>query len=273
MLLKIVVKNAVFSTLEQFYETKEKFKLGKKNFSGTNIYLPPLIQNSVQDLLSYRKGDVSFSIYDQKNNETYHFNNEKKYKAASSVKVSIMMAALRKIRLDDLELTDEIHSKFENMIKKSDNDDTTWLWNFVGRDEYMQSFFNDLGLKDTTAGKNGYWGLTETTSSDQTILLTYLISDNDFFTKEEKEYTLKLMKEVVPSQKWGVSFGSNLSSVSLKNGWIPKKWNAWRLNSIGVVQTETKHYVISVLTDESPTKNYGVETIQKISQCVYDFLD
>jgi hypothetical protein len=53
------------------------------------------------------------------------------------------------------------------MIEISDNDAATDLWDDAGQATGIGSFDSLLDLNSTVPGSDGYWGLTQTTASDQ----------------------------------------------------------------------------------------------------------
>ena len=54
----------------------------------------------------------------------------------------------------------------------------------------------------------------------------------------------------------------------VKNGWLPDDIG-WHVNSIGAFTGKGKNYLIAVLTDDNPTEQHGIDTIQAVAQAVH----
>lgn len=81
------------------------------------------------------------------------------------------------------------------------------------------------------------------------------------------------MEHVVGWQRWGISTGpTDKTIVALKNGWLPLSSANWEINSIGYVHGAGRNYVIAVLSDGNPTEAYGIDTVEAISQMIWDVL-
>jgi hypothetical protein len=82
-----------------------------------------------------------------------------------------------------------------------------------------------------------------------------------------------LMENVEAGQNWGVSFGVTPgTTIALKNGWLPLAGAGWQVNSVGWISGHGRNYVLAVLTDGSPSEQYGIDSIQEISASVFDSL-
>ena len=109
------------------------------------------------------------------------------------------------------------------------------------------------------------------------------------------------MENIQPSQSWGITCGPWGSAcdaptyappdpnvtVAHKNGWKtlptctePIPQCPWQVNSVGWVKGQGRDYVVAVLTTNDPVGsgdtygfNYGIDTIQQISQLLWANLD
>jgi hypothetical protein len=78
------------------------------------------------------------------------------------------------------------------------------------------------------------------------------------------------MESVIPEQRWGVSGGVPSGvTIALKNGWSPLSGHGWITNSIGVVSGMGRHYLLAVLTEDGPSLQYGIDTIQGVAARVW----
>ena len=190
------------------------------------------------------------------------------FDSASVVKVTILSALLRKAQQRHRRLTRAEAKLAEAMITRSDNDAASALWADTGR-YYLQHFLNLAHMTDTRLGPGPYWGLTQITAADQVRLLGLLLAKNPVLDASSRELVLRLMTQVIPSQRWGVPAGAPTSlTVHVKNGWLPLATHGWRINSIGCFTGRGGSYRIVVLTQDNPTMAYGIGTVEAIARAV-----
>lgn len=188
---------------------------------------------------------------------TWHFY------AASVIKVTIISALLRKVHGPSGLTSAQRHLAYL-MITQSNNSAATSLWNDVGMTD-MQAFLNRAGMRHTIL--SDAWGLTQITAQDELTLLRVLTTSNKVLSKSSRRYVLRLMANVIPSERWGVSAGAPSDvTVHLKNGWLPyPDADDWRINSIGAITGKNISYQIVVLTGPAvggQGESYGIETVQ-----------
>jgi len=82
------------------------------------------------------------------------------------------------------------------------------------------------------------------------------------------------MEDVVSSEAWGITAGVPAGvTVAVKNGWLPLEGESdWQVNSIGWVSGDGRNYLIAVLSDDNPTEQYGIDTIEQVSTQVWSSL-
>jgi beta-lactamase class A len=189
---------------------------------------------------------------------TWHFY------AASVIKVTIISALLRKVHGPSGLTSAQRHLAYL-MITQSSNSAATALWNDVGMSA-MQAFLDRAGMKHTILSHA--WGLTQITAQDELTLLRVLATNRKVLSKSSRRYVLRLMANVIPSERWGVSAGAPTDiTVHLKNGWLPyPKADDWHINSIGAFTGKDINYQIVVLTGPATARgqgeSYGIETVQ-----------
>lgn len=67
----------------------------------------------------------------------------------------------------------------------------------------------------------------------------------------------------------GVSAGApGTATVHLKNGWLPRATNGWRVHSIGAFTGGGHEYEIVVLSHGNRTMNDGVATVEGASRII-----
>jgi Beta-lactamase enzyme family len=191
------------------------------------------------------------------------------FDSASIVKVTILGALLRKALDQHRYLTSTEDAEAWGMITQSNNDDASALWYELGH-SYLQHFLNLAGMRQTYLGPGGYWGLTQVTAHDETLLLQLLVTRNKVLSNASRAYALDLMAQVVSYERWGVPAGTPRGvAVHVKNGWLPRATHGWRIHSIGAFTWPKGWYTIVVLTQDNPTEDYGIATIEGIARVIH----
>ncbi len=227
-----------------------------------------------------RDGAVLASAYDIGTGQTWNLGQGRAQAEASIVKVDILETLLARSRESGTGLPAADSSLAQRMIEDSDNDAATSLWYAVGGPVEIGSFNAAAGLRHTSPSScvqcPGFpwpgWGLTTTTATDQITLLQQLFAPGSLLAPGQRDYVLRLMEHVTPSQRWGVSGGVPLRvTVALKNGWLPLNGNDadWQINSIGWISGRGRDYLMAVLTTGNPTEQYGIDTIDGLSAIVW----
>jgi len=227
--------------------------------------------------LSGRAGTVLAAVYDLRSGRTWHLGQGRPQAEASIVKLDVLETLLaERGQGGGTGLSAREQTLAEEMIEDSDNDAATSLWYAVGGAARIRSFNARAGLTGTAPSScvvcPGFawpgWGLTTTTPEDQIALLRQLVTPSSLLTGAAREYALSLMRDVTPSQRWGVSGGVPAQvSVALKNGWLPLRGTAsdWQINSVGWVSGGGRNYLMAVLTTGNPSEQYGIDTIDRLA--------
>lgn len=229
---------------------------------------PALAAQLSRDIQAAHRGRVSTvaaGLYDPGLGLGCWLNANAHFDSASVVKATILGALLRKAKEQHRYLTQAEASLATAMITQSDNNAASALWADVGR-TWLQHFLNLAQMTHTVPGPGGYWGLTQITAHDEILLLQLLINPNGVLDSASRGYELGLMARVIPSQRWGVPAGAPASlTVHVKDGWLPRSTHGWRIHSIGCFTGRNGAYSIAVLTQDNPTMNYGITTVQDIA--------
>ncbi|MER5466434.1 serine hydrolase [Streptomyces sp. NPDC002668] len=226
------------------------------------------LSKDIAGALRGRQGASALALYDRRTATSCAFRADAAFDSASVVKVTVLGALLRQVMEEHRYLTPREVELTTAMITKSDNDATSTLWRQIGP-KGIQHFLTLAGMRDTVAGPKGYWGRTQITASDELKLLRLLSSDNPVLDRNARAYALGRMNRVVPDQRWGVSAGApGTATVHLKNGWLPRATNGWRVHSIGAFTGGGHEYEIVVLSHGNRTMNDGVATVEGASRIV-----
>lgn len=220
------------------------------------------LSQDIADALRGRQGSSALAVYDRPTETSCTFRGDATFDSASVVKVTVLGALLHKVTAEHRALTSTEVDLTTAMITKSDNDATSALWREVGHTD-IQRFLSLAGMGHTVPGPEGLWGHTQITADDQLQLLRTLTSDNSVLDRNARSYVLGLMNRVVPDQRWGVPAGaSGTATVHVKNGWLPRATNGWRIHSIGAFTGGGHDYGIVVLSHGNRSMKEGIATIE-----------
>ncbi|MFJ4981759.1 serine hydrolase [Streptomyces coeruleorubidus] len=227
------------------------------------------LKKDITAALATRKGTVAVGLYDRSTNTTCTLRASTAYDSASVVKVTVLATLLWDAKKTNRYLTDRENTLAKAMTTKSDNAATSTLWKQLGMTK-IKGFLTAAGMTQTKPGANGYWGLTQITVTDEQKLLKLLTAKNAVLSDNSRAYILKLMGQVVSSQRWGTPYGVPSGvTVAVKNGWLQRATNGWRVHSVGAFKGGGHDYMITVLTHGNSTMNYGIATIQAVAKVIH----
>ncbi|MEV5881807.1 serine hydrolase [Streptomyces sp. NPDC052020] len=227
------------------------------------------LKKDITAALSGRKGTVAVGLRDRTTKTTCTLRAGTAYDSASVVKVTVLATLLWDAKKHGRYLTDRENSLAKAMITKSDNAATSTLWRQLGMTK-IRGFLTAAKMTQTKPGANGYWGLTQITAADEQKLLALLTAKNTVLSDNSRAYTLKLMGQVVASQRWGTPYGAPAgTAVHVKNGWLQRSTHGWRVHSVGAFKGGGHDYTLTVLTHGNGTMNYGITTIQAVAKAVH----
>ncbi|MFI1730086.1 serine hydrolase [Streptomyces acidicola] len=227
------------------------------------------LRKDITAALANRKGTIAVGLHDRATNTTCTLRGSTAFDSASVVKVTVLATLLWDAKKHNRYLTQREADLSKAMITKSDNAATSTLWRQLGTTK-IKGFLTAAGMTQTKPGANGYWGLTQITVQDEQKLLGLVTAKNSVLSDNSRAYILKLMGQVVSSQRWGTPAGApSTVSVHVKNGWLSRATHGWRVHSIGTFKGAGHDYMISVLTHGNSTMNYGVTTIQGVAKAIH----
>lgn len=228
--------------------------------------------SELRSYLATRPGAVGVSVRIPGSGEVFSYTKtSNRNVTASIVKTEIMAAVMLKAQDAGRGLTSWEKSKIVPMIRNSDNAATTALYTHIGRKNGLTRVSQRLGMTGTISDPADHWGLTSTVPRDQARLMEHFYRATGVLSATNRSYGMTQMKNVISSQRWGVSAGPPAGTVALKNGWLPRT-TGWHVNSIGAAATSPYPYMIGVLTHDSSssgTQSRQVSTIEGVSRIVY----
>jgi hypothetical protein len=229
------------------------------------------LSTEISDALHGRSGDHAVTVFDRVTSVYCTLNGGRHFDSASIVKAIILAALLRWHQETDTPLSTNEKYLATLMITESDNDAATDLWDELGMAR-LQHFLDLAKMNETELGTDGYWGFTQVTAHDEMLLLELLTKKNSVLWNSSRSYELGLMAKVVDWQAWGVTAGTPADVTwHVKNGWLPDGGDDdddWHINSIGAFTGDGKDYMIAVLTDDNPSEQYGIDTIENVARPV-----
>ncbi|MFJ3493329.1 serine hydrolase [Streptomyces sp. NPDC086091] len=227
------------------------------------------LKKDITAALANRKGTVAVGLHDRTTDTTCTLRASTAFDSASVVKVTVLAALLRDTQKQGRALTAREKTLATAMITKSDNASTSTLWKQLGTTK-IKNFLTAAKMTQTKPGANGYWGLTRITVTDEQKLLKLIAAKNTVLTDASRAYATKLMGQVVSSQRWGTPYGRP-SGVSwhVKNGWLSRATQGWRVHSVGTFKGGGHDYQMTVLTHGNSTMNYGITTIQGVAKVIH----
>jgi beta-lactamase class A len=220
--------------------------------------------------LGHRRGNVTAAVDDLTTGQMFVYRPGVREDTASIIKVSILATLLHQKQIAGRSLTTTERHIAAGMIEASDNNDATALWNEDGGSHGVNRFLRRVGLTQTTFDPRGAWGYTRTTPLDQIKLLRNLALQSHLLNRSAQAFELRLMAHVIPFDYWGVPAGvPRRVPTAIKNGWLPIRRVGWQINSIGDITGYGEHYLIAVMTDDNPSEEYGIATIDHIARILW----
>ncbi|WP_405972186.1 class A beta-lactamase-related serine hydrolase [Streptomyces sp. NBC_00988] len=227
------------------------------------------LKKDITAALATRKGTVAVGLYDRTTKTTCTLRATSAYDSASTVKVTVLATLLWDAKKHNRTLTTRESTLAKSMITKSDNTATSTLWKQLGLTK-IKGFLSAAGMTQTKPGANNYWGLTQETVTDEQKLLKLVTAKNTVLSDNSRAYILKLMNQVISSQRWGTPYGApSTVTVHVKNGWLQRSTHGWRVHSLGTFNGGGHDYMMSVLTQDNSTMSYGITTIQGVAKAIH----
>jgi len=218
---------------------------------------------ALSPILAASGGTLAVGVVDLTTGVTVTHDGGRRFHTASIVKADILAALLLRHQATGTPLSEDERELAVAMIEHSDNDAASALWYDIGEGSGLAAANVRLGLRHTTPGSGGYWGLTSTTVADQLRLLTDLTSRRSPLNRSSRACELALMRAVERDQAWGVSAAAtSRASVAVKNGWLPDP-DLWVINSIGLVPHDGHRLLIAVLSDGHDSEAAGVSACEQ----------
>jgi beta-lactamase class A len=191
-------------------------------------------------------------------------------RAASIVKIVIAMRLFALTREQRRGLQPDEQADLSAMIRASDNDAATRLWNGLGGPAVIDWVRKVTGVRNTGPPANpAEWGFSTTSARDMAVILTAVLHARGV-NPAQRDALLREMRQVIPAQRWGVADAVHHSNPAVKNGWYPDTDEGlWRVHCTGVVDDgpHPNRWVV-VVTTRYPVnlgQDYGEETCANVA--------
>ena len=219
--------------------------------------------------------EFSVAVLDKKTGQRYSYRGTEKYDTASIVKVQILACALLRAQDADRDLSAGELALAKPMIRLSDNNATTALFNQLGKVTAISKCNKRLGLTQTKV--NSSWGLTKTTVDDQVRLLAELVDTKGPLESGSRKQAFTLMNTVDETQDWGVPAVAKAGETTIvKNGWDTRSADGglWAVNTVGRVTSADDDVDVSVavLSHNNKTMDGGITLVQKVANLTRQYL-
>ncbi len=225
--------------------------------------------------LTSRKGQIGIAVVIPVEGVAYVYNGDTGFPMASVAKVPIMLTVLSQVDETGRSLNEYEQELLTQMITVSDNLDAYALWDAVGGAAEVSEYLSSIGI-DGIVPNVRYWGESQALALDVAEMLA-MLANGSILSEAGTALAMDLLEGVNEAQDWGVPSGAAMDSdvtvVGVKNGWYPAP-DGWRVNSVGYVRSEDNKikYAIAVLSNEQPSLEYGIETIEWLSQLLHPIL-
>ena len=219
--------------------------------------------------------DFSVAVLDKKTGQKYAYRGTVAYDTASIVKAQILACMLLHDQDAGHGPTSSEMSLATPMIRLSDNNAATSLFQHVGGRSAVGRCDRRLGLTHTVV--NSAWGLTRTTADDQIKLLSQFVDTASPLKASSRKTIFTLMNSVSDAQDWGIpSIARSGETATVKNGWDTRSADGglWAINTIGRVTAADGHVNVSVavLSHDNRSMSAGVALVQKVAKLTRQYL-
>lgn len=186
-------------------------------------------------------------------------NKDRQFASASVVKAMLLAAETRRLHHAGEGIDSTTDSLLTAMITISDNDAADSIYARVG-DAGLLAAAERAGMTNFTVA--GHWGNAQITAADMALFFSDLDRQ---FPRQFREYAKGLLGSVTESQRWGIPVvAGDQWAVRLKGGWLPDHALVHQAGELRE-RDGSRALSIVVLTDEQPSYDYGVETVQEVA--------
>jgi beta-lactamase class A len=184
---------------------------------------------------------------------------DRRFPCASVIKAMFMVTYLRQASVRDRPLEAADRALLAPMIRRSDNITATRIRDLVGNAAVVR-LAEDAGM--TRFEIASVWGHSLITARDQT---RFFLALEDLLPERHRGYALRLLRTIVPSQRWGMG-------AVVPDGWRLHFKGGWGSGTgavdhqVGLLTRAGHRVAIAVLTVNSPSHDYGKATLRGVAR-------
>jgi hypothetical protein len=204
-----------------------------------------------------RQGSITFAVRTE--DRLWGRGVDRQVPCASVFKAMLLVTYLRRSSVRHRALSDGDRALLRPMIRRSDNAAATRVRNIVGNAAVVR-LARRAGM--TRFAVRDIWGLSLITARDQTRFFLHI---ERLLPARHRAYALKLLRTIVPSQRWGVA-------QVIPEGWTLYFKGGWGSGTgavdhqVGLLARGEDRVAIAVLTLNSPSHAYGKATLRGVSK-------
>jgi hypothetical protein len=201
-----------------------------------------------------RPGVIAFAV--RTDDRLWGWRVDKQFPSASVLKAMLLVAYLRHVR--DRPLRHSERALLTPMIRRSDNFAATTIRNRIG-DAALVRLAHRTGMTRFVPG-GAIWGNSQITARDQTRFFLHI---DRFVPPRHRAYAMRLLRTVIPSQRWGIG------RVSLP-GWTRYFKGGWGSgtgrvdNQVALLVRAEERVSVAVLTVADGSHAAGKATLRGI---------
>jgi hypothetical protein len=178
--------------------------------------------------------------------------------SASVVKAMLLVAYLREPGVRGRALGPADRALLDPMIRQSDNAAASQVCNIVGTGG-LERLAQRAHMTRFHATRP--WGLSTIDVADQTRFLLHI---ERHLPKRHRRYALRLLRTVVPSQRWGIARVRPRGwALYFKGGW--GSGTGWVDHQVALLRRGRRRLSMAILITSSPSHEYGKETLRGVA--------
>jgi hypothetical protein len=180
------------------------------------------------------------------------------YVAASTVKVMLLVAYLRRIRARGVSAPER--RTLAAMIERSSNRAADAVYRRVG-DGGLYRVAARARLRDFSA--HGNWTRARLSAADGARLMMRF---ERLTPRRSRRLARKLLASVVPWQRWGAARAARLAGwrIWFKGGWR-RTARGHLVHEIALLRRGRERFTVAVMTDGDPSHRYGTATLRGVA--------
>jgi hypothetical protein len=200
-----------------------------------------------------RTGDIAFAVRTAHRFEGYRADHQEW--SASVVKAMLLVAYLDRPSVSGRALSPGERAVLGPMIRASNNDDAQQIFDTVGQGS-LSALARRVGM--THFATNPVWGETQITPRDQT---RFFLGIDGFVAARHRSYAMRLLRSVIPSQRWGVGeLAPDGWRLYFKGGW--GYGTGLEDHQVALLVRGCARVSIAVLTMRDGSHAYGKQTLK-----------